>query len=215
MARLIAGEKTEVAVDGFQNDFESFECADDILTLLVHLGYLAFHEAEKTVHIPNEEVRREFQRFLSQKRMNSGWMELIRRSQKLLEDTIAGRDEEVAAALNEIRAEQYAPQFYHNEQSLRAIIKYAYIAAVGQYVKIEEMPSGKGLADVVFIPTSFSERPPMVVELKWNKTPGGAIAQIREKRYPSVLEPYAGKLLLVGISCDEKTGTHSCRIERA
>ena len=60
-----------------------------------------------------DEVRLEFEQFLSQKKANKGWMSLITRSQKLLNDTAAGRGDEVAAALNEIREEQYAPQFYN------------------------------------------------------------------------------------------------------
>lgn len=215
VARLIAGDEIAVNVDAFQNDFESFESADDVLTLLVHLGYLTYHEAEKTVQIPNEEVRIEFKQFLSRAGASTGWMKLIKRSQKLLEDTIAGKNEEVAAALGEIRGEQYAPQFYNNEQSLRAVIKYAYIVAFGQYVKVEEMPSGKGIADVVFIPGPSSRLPAMIVELKWNKTAGGAISQIREKKYTANLHPYAGNILLVGINYDEKTGRHNCRIEKA
>lgn len=214
VARLIAEDRIHVNTEGFQNDFESFETADDVLTLLIHLGYLTYHENEKTVQIPNEEVRIEFKQFLSQRRINMGWLSLIERSQKLLEDTIAGREEEVAAALNEIREEQYAPQFYNNEQSLRAIIKYAYIVAFGQYVKVEEMPSGKGIADVVFIPTALSRLPAMIVELKWNKTSGGAVAQIIEKGYTASLKPYAGNLLLVGINYDEKMGKHTCSIKK-
>ena len=183
--------------------------------MLIHLGYLTYHETEKSVQIPNEEVRLEFKQFLSQKRAGTGWMSLITRSQKLLDDTVSGRGDEVAATLNEIREEQYAPQFYNNEQSLRAIIKYAYIAAFDQYVKIEEMPSGKGIADIAFIPTAFSRLPAMLVELKWNKTSGGAIVQIKKKRYAANLKPYTGNLLLIGINYDEKTGKHSCLIEKA
>ena len=215
VARLIAGEKIPVDVDGFQNDFETFESSDDVLTLLVHLGYLTYHEEEQVVQIPNEEVRIEFRQFLTQKRMNTGWITLIKRSQKLLDDTITGNSEAVAAALKEIREEQYAPQFYNNEQALRAVIKYAYFAAFGQYVKIEEMPSGKGIADVVFIPASLSRLPAMIIELKWNKTSDGAAAQIRNRKYTASLKPFAGNILLVGINYDEKTGEHTCAIERA
>ena len=215
IARLIAGERILVNVDSFQNDFETFESADDVLTLLIHLGYLTYHEAEKSVEIPNEEVRNEFKDFLVQRRVNSEWMSLIKRSQKLLEDTIAGRSEDVAAAMEEIRAEQYAPQFYNNEQSLRAVIKYAYLVTVGQYIELEEIPGGKGIADVSFIPASLSRLPAMVVELKWNKTAGGAISQIKEKKYTAKLKPFAGNILLVGINYDEKTGKHTCMIEKA
>ena len=215
VARLIAGDKITVNVDSFQNDFESFESADDVLTLLIHLGYLTYHETERTVQIPNEEVRIEFKQFLAQKKVNSGWMKLIKRSQKILDDTIAGRNEEVADALDEIRSEQYAPQFYNNEQSLRAIIKYAYLVTAGQYVDLDEIPGGKGIADVTFIPAPLSRLPAMVVELKWNKTAGGAISQIKEKKYTAKLRPFAGNILLVGINYDEKTGKHTCLIEKA
>ena len=183
--------------------------------MLIHLGYLTYHEAEQTVQIPNEEVRKEFKQFLSQKKINSGWIALIKRSQKLLDDTISGRGDEVAAAIEEIRAEQYAPQFYNNEQSLRAVLKYAYLVAASQYMELEEVPGGKGIADVSFIPGPLSRLPAMVIELKWNKTAGGAIAQIKEKKYTAKLKPYAGNILLVGINYDEKTGKHTCLIEKA
>lgn len=40
----------------------------------------------------------------------------------------------------------------HNEQALRYVIKFAYIVCVDKYMRIEELPSGKGIADVVYIP---------------------------------------------------------------
>ena len=61
ITRLISGESIEADVDTFENDFESFKSRDDVLTLLIHLGYLTFDETEKTVRIPNEEIRQEFQ----------------------------------------------------------------------------------------------------------------------------------------------------------
>ena len=214
IVRLTAGENLKVNTDGFQNDVENFSCADDVLTLLIHLGYLTYHDREGTVQIPNEEVRLEFKQLLTRNGPDVRWMELIRRSQKLLEDTIAGNEEAVAAAFEEIRGESYAPQFYNNEQALRAVIKYAYIVTFGQYVKIEEMSSGKGLAHAVFIPGAENRLPAMVVELKWNRSSDEAIFQIIEKRYMDALRPYFGNLLLVGISYDEKTGKHTCRIEK-
>jgi len=83
VARLIAGDRISVNVDNFQNDFESFESADDVLTLLIHLGYLTYHEDEKVVQIPNEEVRIEFRQFIGQKNINKGWVDLIKRSQRM------------------------------------------------------------------------------------------------------------------------------------
>ena len=212
VAQLIGGAEIPVNTSRFQNDFARFHSKDDVLTLLVHLGYLTFDAGRGTVHIPNEEVRNEFRNFLGSDRFEAHWVKLIGRSRKLLRDTIAGDGPAVAAALEEIRAEQYAPQFYNNEQALRAVIKYAYLAAFGQYVKIEEMPSGKGIADVAFLPTPFSRLPAMIAELKWNQSAGGAIAQIKSRKYPAALKPFAGSLLFVGINYDEKAGEHSCVI---
>ena len=213
VANLIAGSEVEVNTDSFQNDLERFGSKDDVLTLLIHLGYLTYDSEHKTVHIPNEEVRGEFHNFLSSDDTGKHWTEIISRADKILDDTIHGRASSVAAALEEIRAEQYAPQYYNNEQSLRAIIKYAYLSAIGKYIKIEEMPSGKGLADVVFIPASSSRLPALVVELKWNKTSGGALEQIKKKQYTAALKIYAGNIILCGINYDSKTGKHTCEIE--
>ena len=215
VARLIAGAAVSVKTSGFQNDLERFRSRDDILTLLVHLGYLTWNEDQRTAHIPNREVLEEFSNFLSGDETGKSWAALISRSRKLLRDTLAGNGDAVAAALEAIRGEQYAPQFYNNEQALRAVIKYAYIAAFGQYMKVEELPSGKGLADVAFLPAAASAQYAILVELKWNQTAGGALEQIRKKQYTSILYPYAGRIVLVGINYDEKTGRHSCVIEKA
>ena len=215
VANLIAGSEVEVNTNAFQNDLERFGSKDDILTLLIHLGYLTYDTERKTVRIPNEEVRLEFKNFLEKDDVGKHWMRLIKRSNQILKDTMDGKGSEVAKALQEIREEQYAPQYYNNEQSLRAIIKYAYLSALSKYVKVEEMPSGKGIADVVFLPKSHEKLPAMIVELKWNKTAGGAIEQIREKKYNSVLKPFEGNIVLCGINYDAKTGEHTCEIERA
>ena len=81
------------------------------------------------------------------------------------------------------------------------MIKFAYIAAVEQYLRIEELPSGHGIADVVFLPKRLSGLPAMVVELKWNKSPEGAIRQIREKNYPAVIKDYGGEIALPSPPC--------------
>ena len=215
VANLMAGSEVEVHTDGFQNDLERFGSRDDILTLLIHLGYLTYDSLQKTAHIPNEEVRREFRNFLTNDDMGEHWLRLMKRSDQILDDTIHFRPDEIASALEEIRTEQYAPQYYNNEQALRAIIKYAYLSAIGKYVRLEELPSGKGLADVVFIPAKGSKLPVLLIELKWNKTAGGAIAQIRENGYTTALKPFSGRILLCGINYDAKTGKYTCRIEKA
>lgn len=120
----------------------------------------------------------------------------------------------VAGAVEDIRSTQYAPTFYSDEQALRYVIKFAYIAAVDQYLKIEELPSGKGIADVVYLPKPKPMLPALVIELKWNTSSERAIRQIKERNYPVVLKDYGGEVVIVGISYDEKKKRHCCKIER-
>ncbi len=212
ISRLIAGEKIEVDTEGFENDFETFRSRDDVLTLLIHLGYLTWDEEEGCARIPNEEIRTEFRKILKDRNVNQGWLRLLSRSQKLLEDTIAGKAAEVAEAIDAVRQTQYAPTFYNDEQALRYVLKFAYIAAIDQYLKVEELPSGKGIADVVYLPKKKSLLPALVVELKWNKTAGGAVEQIKDRNYPAILQEYGGEIVMVGINYDSQTKVHTCQI---
>lgn len=60
VARMLAGMSCKVNPSKFQNDMTSCKSRDDVLTLLVHLGYLAYDNDSGSVHIPNEEVKAEF-----------------------------------------------------------------------------------------------------------------------------------------------------------
>jgi len=221
IARLIAGESVVVDTDSFQNDVESFACKDDVLTLLTHLGYLTYEEEPESydgdevtglVRIPNEEVRSEFDKIL-RKAKHRSLIELVRKSDQLLKDTLEGKSEAIAKAIADVHDSEYAPTYYSNEQSLRYVVKMAYISCVDQYAKVEELPSGHGLADVVFLPKRRSTYPAMIVELKWNQEAEGAVKQIKERNYPKVLTNYGGRIVLVGINYDEETKNHTCVIE--
>lgn len=217
IAKLISGEEIEVDTEWFENDFKTFKSKDDVLTLLIHLGYLTYDEDEQgtgTVRIPNKEVLIEFNKIL-RKGKHTGLLRLIHESDLLLEKTIQGDADAVAKAIATIHDSNYAPQFYNNEQALRTVVRYAYITCVDQYNKIEELPSGHGCADIVYIPKKLSPLPAIIIELKWNKTAAGAIAQIKDRNYPAVLKDFGGELILVGINYDEKTKIHSCIIEKS
>ncbi|MBP3296204.1 MAG: AAA family ATPase, partial [Lachnospiraceae bacterium] len=211
IVKLMTGEELAVNVRTFMNDFESFHSKDDVITLLIHLGYLAYNKAEKTVHIPNEEVRQEFQDILKNPKRTK-LAELVSRSEKLLEDTLAGNEKAVASAIEKIRETNYAPQYYNNEQALRYAVKFAYIVCVDRFMKIEELPGGKGLADIVFVPNRNTAYPAMIIELKWNKTADQAAEQIEDKKYAAVLKGYTGDIVKVGINYDAASKIHDCRI---
>ena len=225
IARLIAGESIVVDTDFFQNDVETFTCKDDVLTLLIHLGYLSYEEVNDSygdeedeeltglVRIPNEEVRSEFEKIL-RKAKHKNLIALVKRSDKLLRDTIAGNADAVAKTIQEVHESEYAPTYYNNEQSLRYVVKMAYISCVDQYGKLEELPTGHGIADVVFVPKRRSNLPAMIVELKWDKGSEGAIQQIKDRNYPKALEQFCGEIILVGINYDEDSKKHTCEIEK-
>lgn len=215
IAGLLGGVPEHVDISGFNNDLVSLKNKDDVLTLLIHLGYLSYDEDEETVHIPNEEIRLEFARTIREVK-NTDTLRRVRESEQLILDTAAGREEEVAREIEKVHEEETSPLFYNNEQALRSVIKLAYFAYRDYYVAIEELPTGLGYADVAYIPKKGSPLPAMVVELKWNQSADTAITQIRQKHYPKVLQQFTDNILLVGISYqkDDPRKKHTCRIER-
>lgn len=210
---MLGGERYPIDIRTFQNDLTSISSKDDVLTLLVHLGYLAYDISSKSVYIPNEEVRQEFIRAVRHGK-HKEIAELLASSDKLLYDTLAMDAESVATAIEKVHSASTAPTFYNNEQALRSVIRFAYISCIEEYMYVQEMPSGLGYADVVYLPKRNSDKPAMVIELKWNKDAESAIRQIKEKQYPQVLDRYGGDVLLVGINYDVKTKKHECIIEK-
>ena len=211
--RLVKDEEISVDTSDYQNDFKNFVTKDDVLTLLIHLGYLTYNSDTGLAHIPNEEIRSEFRSMLRRAK-NPKLIALVSDSNKILEDTLAENAVSIGNAIDKLCGTNYAPQYYNNEQALRSIIKLAYLTAVDRYFRVEELPSGKGLADIVYIPQRYSEYPAMVIEMKWNKSAESAIEQIKNNNYPAVLQNYGGDILLVGINYSDKEKKHNCIIER-
>lgn len=210
--QMLVGESYRIDTGSFQNDMTSFKNKDDILTLLVHLGYLAFDERNSSVFIPNEEVRGEFIRAIKNGERPELY-QLIQKSDDLIAATLRMDGEFVAQKLEEIHSRFTAPLFYNNEQALRMILMLAYIGRVDDYHICQELPAGTGYADIVLLPKN-QEYPPIVVELKWNKNAKGAIEQIKKKNYIQEIESRTDEILLVGISYDKKKKRHSCVIEK-
>lgn len=210
--QMLGGAEVKVNTRKFQNDVSVIHGKEDVKTLLIHLGYLAYRDETQAVHIPNKEIQMEFRDVLEDS-SHSNVMRMVRDSERLIYDTVNGDEAAVAQAMEEAHQAGTAPLFYNNEQALRAVVKAAYIAAVDHYITIEELPSGKGYADIVFLPYQNEDLPAMVIELKWNQSVETALRQIKEKDYPKVMADYGGKILLVGISYDTKTYEHSCKIE--
>lgn len=209
---MIVGECVPVNTGSFANDMTTFHTEDDVLTLLIHLGYLAYDYDNKTVKIPNSEVRSEYVNSI----VVSGWGE-VSRALKNSADTLNAiwqrRPKQVAEGIRQAHFETSYIQ-YNDENALSYTISLALYAARNFYTIYREMAVGKGIADLVFIPRKkFSEKPALVVELKWDKSVEGAIEQIKQKEYCYSLKEYHGNLLLVGVNYDKKTKEHECVIE--
>ena len=124
-------------------------------------------------------------------------------------------DSDAVAAGLEKAHQEIAILQYNDENSLSCTINLAFYFAREYYTIIRELPSGKGFADICFIPRKlYADKPAAVIELKWDKSATGAIAQIKEKQYIDALKDYQGNVLLTGINYDKETKTHSCVIEK-
>lgn len=211
---MLGNGRCKINIQKFQNDMTTFETKDDILALLVHLGYLTYDKNTNEVFIPNQEITQEFLNAVE----GSGWNGLIQAlncSEKLLWDTWALDEHAVAEGMSEIHNETSSMLQYNNESSLTCAVLMAYYSAKAYYMNpVMELPSGKGFADVVYLPKQGIDKPALVIELKWNKSANGAIKQIRQKQYTSWIEGYTGDILLVGINYNSKKKSHECIIER-
>ncbi len=210
---MLGGQRCSIDVESFQNDIISFHSADDVITLLIHMGYMAYDSKTKKVFIPNDEVRSVFLRAIR----NDGWEEVIKAinaSEALLKATLAMDEKAMAQMIQEVHMQNSSSLIYNNEISLGSVLALAYYSACKDYTLIREMPTGNEFADMVFLPKRTSLNPALVLELKWDKTAEGAISQIKNKRYVSVLKEYKGNILLVGINYEKKSKKHQCRIEK-
>lgn len=213
IVRMLSGEGMPVNTGTFSNDMTTFATKDDVLTLLVHLGYLTYDSVAGTVAIPNKEVSQEYVSAIS----TMDWHEVtyaVEASRKLLESLWAQDGRTVAEGIERAHKEMSILQ-YNDENSLSCAINLAFYFAREYYTVIRELPSGKGFADICFIPRKLHmDKPAVVIELKCDLDASGAIAQIKERNYVDALKEYRGNLLLVGISYDRKTKKHTCIIEK-
>lgn len=202
IAELIGGTRVSVDVNGFANDLTTFANQDDVLTLLIHLGYLAYDERSGKAYIPNEEIRLEFARTVREDR-RADTMRRVSESDRLIMDTIHMNAEAVATQIEKVHMEATNPLNANNENSLRTVLQLAYFSYKDYYLKMEELPTGLGYADILYLPKQGETVPALLVELKWNKSAEAAIEQIKSRKYPEALRGYGGDILLVGINYDK------------
>ena len=234
--RMLSGEHVYVNTLKFQNDMRVINGKNDVLTVLIHLGYLAYDGDAQDCYIPNKEVADEFLNAVE----DTSWerlVEALTASQNLLAATISGNSQAVAKGISQAHDEHTSILSYNDENSLACVLSVAYIWARNEYIIHREYATGKGYADLVMIPRRNVSKPALVIELtneredsgacsryperggsrqsqlKFNHSADTAIDQIKRKEYPAKIADYTGDILLVGINYDKESKQHTCKIE--
>lgn len=210
---MIGGGRCKVDTTGFQNDMSVIRSKSDVLTILIHLGYLAFDRNSNECYIPNFEVAGEMVNAVK----SNHWNNVVRaldKSEQLLQAVLHGDEDAVAQGIDAAHDEHTSILSYNDENSLACVLSIAFYYARNDYVMLRELPSGKGFADIVLIPRKNVDSPAIILKLKYNKDADSAIDQIKRKQYPEKVAQYTNNLLLVGISYDKQQKKHECVIER-
>ncbi len=210
--KMLGGGRCYVDPTGFQNDMSTVNSRDDVLTVLIHLGYLAFNWEKSKCYIPNKEVESEMVNAVKENRWGALTMALDR-SRALLDAVLEGDEQMVAQCVDLAHDDNTSILSYNNENSLACVLSIAFYYARGEYVFHRELPTGKGFVDLVLLPRKNVAKPALLLELKCNADADAAIDQIRRRQYPAKLADYTGDIILVGINYDKQTKQHTCRIE--
>ena len=213
---MLSGATVKVNTATFKNDTLNIRCKDDVLTYMIHLGYLGYDETRKQAFVPNEEIRQELTTAVESKAWNE-MLQFQQQSEDLLNATLDMDGAAVAEQIENIHNAYASAIQYNNENSLSSVLALAYLSAMQYYFKpVRELPTGRGFADFVFLPMPEyrMDYPALVVELKWNKSAKTALDQIKEKKYPSSILSYTGDILMVAINYDKKNKVHQCQIEK-
>ena len=205
--------RCKINTRNFQNDMTSISSRDDVLTLLVHLGYLAFDDNTQEVYIPNEEILEEFRNTLDAKEAEAV-VAMYDLSSKLKRAILAMDGVTAAKIIDDIHTQHFSIIKYNDENSLANVISIGFMSFLSEYTLIREMPAGKGFADVTALPIEKADLPIIITELKWDKSAITALQQIKERNYPRTLQSRQGEILLVGINYDKVNKKHECIIEK-
>ena len=217
---MMDGGSVKVNLGTYQNDMTTFNGRDDVFALLIHLGYLKYNSDTREVSIPNKEILDEFKSSTKSEEW-IGTFTSFKKSQELLNATWNLNEEKVAELLEWFH-DTAENKTYNSEVALSYAVQMAYYAGQKYYTTIQELDSGKGYVDLVYLPSpKHPDKPALLIELKYDKTIKTAADQIRDKNYPQKLEHYRDNILLVSINYDKDVSSkdvlykhHSCNIEK-
>lgn len=214
---LFLGARLYVETDTCTNSLLDVHSEDDVLTLLVHLGYLAYDEDTQEVFIPNKEVLHRFKSAI--KMAWSKVKESLDESRMLLSATLSMDAETVADILEKAHEGICSEIKYNDENSLACALAIAYYSARDEYIMTRELATGKGFVDIVLFSCKNVNKPVIIVELKYKECAQSAIGQLKKGKYPSFVTESTGEILLVEVNYEsdsksENYKKHSCIIEK-
>jgi len=211
---LINGHSITVNTTLFKNDMSELYSRDDVITLLIHFGYLCYDPEDGSAHVPNLEIRLEYENAI-RRITHVETMRRVKESDELFKATEDMDAEKVARIIQGVHDRECSPRHYNREESLRSVIKLAYYTYRDYYTQLEEVGGGTGFADMVFIPRRAARRSILIIELKRDDTPENAIKQIRDRGYALPYESRDEDILLIGVTYDSKDPKkpHHCLIE--
>ena len=186
-----------------------------IYIYLVHLGYLGCNLEEGIIYVPNEETRLELLNSVKENHWPK-FESALKLSEQVVVATYNKDAETVANLLSKIHEDKVPALEYNNESALRYVVLMAYLATESYYLApLNEFPTGKGFADIVYLPISANSKskPALIIELKKDASSKVALEQIKERDYVSRVKEYTDNILLIGINYDSKTKQHTCEIE--
>lgn len=210
--QILGGGKCKVDPTRFQNDMSVIRNKDDVFTVLIHLGYLAFDWDTSKCYLPNKEVEGELVNAIK----DTNWhhvIESINASEALLQAVFDKDEVAVAHGVDAAHDENTSILSYNNENSLACVLSIAFYSARNEYTLHRELPTGKGFADLVLLPRKHVDKPAIILELKYEKSAISAIHQIHQKEYTGKVIQHTREVILVGINYDAKTKKHECKIE--
>ena len=217
---LIEGSTIQFSCTTFQNDMVSIKTKDDIFSLLVCLGYLGCVDDGgdyRLAYVPNKEIRTALSSIVkSQPWFNS--IPIIERSQSLFEAITTLDANKIANIITEIHnSPNVSLLTYNREESMVfCLISGLMWCTERDYECYRELQSGKGSADLIYVPKRNIHLPILLIEFKYGQSAEEAMNQIKEKEYFSryIDGDYPNDVLLIGINYNPKTKEHQCLIEK-
>ncbi len=219
LAIMASGGRVKTKMSEYAATAAELTTRDQIYSAMVVYGLLTYDGTSGEVLIPNRELMDKFSQLLLSTESLGYVHRLARKSQKMLEATLAG-DTQTMAEILKFAHDTESPIFsYNSEIELSAIVNLVYLAARDQYRVEREDKAGEGYVDFIFYPEQKNSDA-IILELKADGTPQEAIRQIRKRNYAlrftgklGEAPKYTGRILAVGIGYNRKTKEHSCKVE--